>query len=102
MSGSQLTTYPISFGLFLKEDIKRIWNDFLDHQLNIQTPSTKSIDQIKLDGLICNAGALLDEKKLTYRFRQLQPNKKYSYRTIPLTIGLKAVIIINKRNHFFK
>ena len=39
----------------------------------------------------------VDEKKLTWRFRQTSPNKKYKYRTITLTKGIKAVVIVNKR-----
>lgn len=43
LSGSQLTTYPISFGLFLKEDIKRRIFSFytvviLQFEKNIQMP----------------------------------------------------------------
>ena len=38
-----------------------------------------------------------DENKTILRFRQVTPNKKYRYRTITLTKGIKAIVIVNKR-----
>lgn len=45
----------------LEADIRRITNEFISHQTSI-LPEGKPV---KLDGLVCNAGALMNEKTLT-------------------------------------
>jgi dehydrogenase/reductase SDR family protein 12 len=42
----------------LERDVRRVWEDFVAHR-------TASGNEVKLDALVCNAGALLNEKTLT-------------------------------------
>lgn len=61
----------------LERDVRKIWNDFTNHQKTTQVPqSTCSSEELnapsriesfvpRLDALICNAGALLNTKTLT-------------------------------------
>lgn len=37
----------------------------------------------------------VDEKENTWRFRQIEPNKRHEYRTIDFGRGISAVYIIN-------
>lgn len=43
----------------LQRDIRRAWNEFQEHQISLGNTSPQ------LHGLVCNAGALLNEKTLT-------------------------------------
>mmetsp|Transcript_8776 Transcript_8776/g.9293 ORF Transcript_8776/g.9293 Transcript_8776/m.9293 type:complete len:541 (+) Transcript_8776:51-1673(+) len=43
----------------LQRDVRRAWNEFQEHQISIGNTSPQ------LHGLVCNAGALLNEKTLT-------------------------------------
>ena len=39
----------------------------------------------------------VDEKHDTYRFRQMEPDPKYKYRTVPIAPGIEYVITVPKR-----
>ena len=50
----------------LETDVKRIWDEFVKSQSEIISPlGVRSVPKPRLDALICNAGALLNEKTLT-------------------------------------
>lgn len=42
----------------LESDVRRIWNEFIDHRINTNT-------KVQLNALICNAGALSNSKSLS-------------------------------------
>lgn len=55
---SNQNVYMIQCDVSLRCDVDRAWNDFITHQ-------KKTFNTSKLDSLICNAGALLNDKTFT-------------------------------------
>lgn len=52
--------YVLQADCGLEADIRRVWEEFQQHQQN-----NNSNQELRLDALICNAGALLNERTLT-------------------------------------
>lgn len=52
----------------LEKDIRRLWDEFVEHRRQVSTNgdnNSNSNSNIRLDALVCNAGALMNEKTIS-------------------------------------